>query len=79
MEVDGRLVWRCRRGMRELDALLTRYLTTRYPGADAVERRAFESTLELTDPELWAYVLGHAVPSEPAMRHVIEQIAHPRG
>ncbi|HZF15622.1 MAG TPA: succinate dehydrogenase assembly factor 2 [Steroidobacteraceae bacterium] len=78
MEGEGRLVWRCRRGMRELDALLTRYLKTRYLLAGAVERQAFESTLELTDPELWAFVLGQAVPSDPAMRHVIEQIADPR-
>ena len=37
----------------------------------------FERLLDLHDPELWAYVLGQAVPSDPAMRHVIEQIAPP--
>jgi antitoxin CptB len=75
MGIDGQLLWRCRRGMRELDVLLKSYLDTRYALAAAVERRAFEAVLGLPDPELWAYVLGERVPSDPEIRHVIERIA----
>jgi antitoxin CptB len=75
LAVDGELVWRCRRGMRELDTLLSGYLQTRYPAADAVERRAFKAMLELADPELWACLLGQGTPPDPEMRHVIEHIA----
>jgi len=76
-DIEGQLIWRCRRGMRELDTLLTRYLTTRYPAADSSERKAFESVLELADPELWAFVLRQRVPADPAVRRVIEHIAAP--
>jgi antitoxin CptB len=78
MAIEGHLIWRCRRGMRELDTLLACYLETRYPRADDAERQAFEAILELTDPELWAFVLGRNVPSDPQTRHVIERIATPR-
>lgn len=75
----GRLAWRCRRGMRELDTLLERYVAMRYPLADATERQAFERVLDLADPQLWAYLLGQESPDDPELGHVIEQIASTRG
>ncbi len=53
----NRLRWRCRRGMRELDVLLTRYLERDYPGASSHERSLFAELLELQDPELASYLL----------------------
>ena len=38
------LRWRCRRGMRELDVLLERYLRERYPSAPAAEQQAYLAT-----------------------------------
>mgnify|MGYP001315133127 CR=1 FL=1 len=60
----SRLRWRCRRGMKELDVLLTRYLDHDWPQAPAAERATFLRLLELQDPELAAYCLGRAVPQE---------------
>ncbi|OUD14278.1 succinate dehydrogenase assembly factor 2 [Thioflexithrix psekupsensis] len=54
----SRLRWHCRRGMRELDLLLTRYLNEHYPEASAEEQLAFQELLELPDPELFSYVIG---------------------
>ena len=56
----NRLRWRCRRGMRELDVLLQRYLERDYPSASSVERGHFEQLLELQDPDLAAYLLAGA-------------------
>ena len=58
----GLLRWRCRRGMRELDVLLERYLEERYPCAPSIEQQAFEALLELPDPELHAYLCGARCP-----------------
>ena len=63
----GRLRWRCRRGMRELDLLLMRYLERDWPAADASERAAFERLLETPDPELAAWCFGRATPGDPAI------------
>ena len=53
----GRLRWRCRRGMRELDAALIAYLDNHYTDADDVEKQVFHELLALPDPELMRYVV----------------------
>lgn len=65
--------WQCRRGMRELDELLLRYLETRYDRADATEKRAFQSLLELSDPDLASYLLQQQTPP-PELDLVIRNI-----
>jgi antitoxin CptB len=62
-----RLLWRCRRGMKELDILLERYARTLLPGASADQRLTFERLLELTDPVLADYLLGQVSPADPQM------------
>jgi len=69
-----RLRWRCRRGMRELDQLFTRYLDHEYPSASAAERDAFARLLELPDPDLFGYLVGRTTPAEEVQRHVIANI-----
>jgi antitoxin CptB len=60
----GRLRWRCRRGMKELDILLTRYLDERYGTASTDEQTAFRHLLETQDPVIYAYCLGSERPPE---------------
>jgi antitoxin CptB len=59
-EPNGRLAWRCRRGMKELDLVLLRYLRERWPAAAVEERQLFEQLLELPDPLLAAWLMGSA-------------------
>lgn len=70
----ARLRWRCRRGMRELDVLLERYLERRYSHAPDAEQRAFEALLELQDPQLFAYVMLRERPADPELAHVIARL-----
>jgi antitoxin CptB len=70
----AQLRWRCRRGLRELDVLLERYLRERYPSAPAAEQQAFAALLDLPDPELLAYVMRRQVPADPHWVHVIEKL-----
>jgi antitoxin CptB len=70
----GQLKWRCRRGMRELDVLLERYLQERYPSAPAAEQQAFAALLEAPDPQLFAYVVQREVPVDPEWAHVIAKL-----
>ena len=66
----GRLRWRCRRGMKELDILLTRYLDERYGEASSGEQEAFQQLLEAQDPLIFAYCLGSERPPE----HLVDLI-----
>lgn len=44
---------RCRRGMKELDFVLERYLNNHFRHANAEEIRCFDELLELQDPNLF--------------------------
>ncbi len=59
---DGQLRWRCRRGMKELDVLLGRWITQRHHGASSDQRAAFERFLDLPDPDMARYLLGREQP-----------------
>jgi antitoxin CptB len=72
----SRLRWRCRRGMRELDVLLQRYLEQRYACAPKQEQQAFEALLELPDPELFAYVVRRDQPSDPQSANVVNWLTN---
>jgi antitoxin CptB len=70
----GQLRWRCRRGMKELDLLLTRYADDEYRSAAADHQRAFRRLLELQDPLILDYFLGRESPSDPVLCSLIERI-----
>jgi antitoxin CptB len=69
----GKLRWRCRRGMRELDVLLARYVDERFRSASNAEQETFRLLLELPDPELYGYCLG-SEPPPPRFVPLIERI-----
>ena len=72
----NRLAWRCRRGMQELDILLTGYLRRGYPHAAPSERHRFERLLEESDETLWRYLTLTLQPGDPALAKLIQQIRH---
>lgn len=71
---DSRLRWQCRRGMRELDELLTAYLETRFDTAGPKMQRAFRGLLALADDQLIDYLLGGKSASDPDLARVIQEI-----
>ena len=69
-----RLRWRCRRGMRELDQLMLRYLDHCWPGANSDERAAFEALLNTEDDQLWRWCMGREVCAHPPLAAVLARI-----
>jgi antitoxin CptB len=63
-EERRKLMWRCRRGMKELDLLLVRYLRRDYEAAPSDERFAFVEFLELPDPDIARYLIAGDVPDD---------------
>ena len=77
MSADAaRLRWRCRRGMRELDQLLSGWLDARYPHADASAQRAFAELLEEPDPQLWDWLSGREAPPRGDWQSIVDEIRH---
>ncbi|HPE60262.1 MAG TPA: succinate dehydrogenase assembly factor 2 [Thiolinea sp.] len=66
----------CRRGMKELDVVLVRYLEQHYPGADAAELAQFDELLAMQDPELFG-VLFELLPEPEHLQTIIAKIRTP--
>ena len=69
-----RALWRCRRGMKELDVLLERFARGALPSSSPSERARFEELLSLPDPLLADYLLGGITPAGAAMAHLVTRI-----
>jgi antitoxin CptB len=69
-----RLRWRCRRGMRELDQLLTRWLDREWTAASDSEREVFLRLLDSEDDRLWRWFLGHEPAPDAALDSIIQHI-----
>jgi antitoxin CptB len=53
----SRLRWLCRRGMKELDIVLTRYLDERYADSSDAEQALLRQLLQMPDPDLYDLLL----------------------
>ena len=78
MNEGNRLRWRCRRGMRELDLLVTGWLDNCYAEASADQRAGFSRLLESPDPQLMAWLLGRERPADPVLAELIDTIVGTR-
>jgi antitoxin CptB len=70
----NRLAWQCRRGMRELDVLLSGFLERRYAVLDANEREYFARLLEYPDAVLLECLLGRMVPADKDVARIVQDI-----
>lgn len=73
-EHRSRLKWHCRRGMRELDVLLERYLERDYVNAPPPQKAAFETLLSLQDPEILELLTGRVMPEDNHLSDVVQRL-----
>jgi len=53
-----RIRWRCRRGLLELDLVLSRFLATGFEQLTPAQRESFSGLLARADTDLWDLVSG---------------------
>ena len=70
----SKLRWHCRRGMRELDVLMLRYLDDHYIHASQEDQQGFVDLLALEDPTLIGYVLGREEPQDEKLQKLVVKI-----
>ncbi len=68
------LVWRCRRGVRELDVLLGRFLESSYNELDVEGKEAFERLLEVQDPVIMDWLFGKYDSEDKGVAKIITQL-----
>ncbi|ROR32119.1 succinate dehydrogenase assembly factor 2 [Inmirania thermothiophila] len=76
----GRLRWRCRRGMLELDELLGGFVDGGgYDALTPAQRAAFERLLATEDQRLMSWLLAGERPTDGELTDLVERIrAHAR-
>jgi antitoxin CptB len=70
----AKLRWRCRRGMRELDAVLQAFIDASALDLTPGDIARLEAILELPDPTLHGYLVGRNAPDDPATVDLIARI-----
>nr|VFK50497.1 MAG: antitoxin CptB [Candidatus Kentron sp. TUN]VFK51742.1 MAG: antitoxin CptB [Candidatus Kentron sp. TUN]VFK56606.1 MAG: antitoxin CptB [Candidatus Kentron sp. TUN] len=73
MNKYGSFKWRCRRGMRELDLLLGRFLELRYDSLTDSDRELFAQFLDEPNERIVDWLLDGAE-ADSRYRKLIEQI-----
>ena len=68
----SRLRWLCRRGMKELDVVVTTYLDVYYEQASSEEQRQFRNLLDMADPDLYGLLLGRELAADAETRRLVE-------
>ncbi len=74
MPAPSRLRWKCRRGMREMDILMGRFLDRGYDGLDEAGRAAFERLLDLPDQDILQWLWSGDDPADPQLADLMRQM-----
>jgi antitoxin CptB len=70
----ARLRWRCRRGMRELDAVLESFVERFFSSLSSAERDGMEDILGLPDPDLHSFLVGSTASDDPLYAALFKRI-----
>jgi antitoxin CptB len=69
-----RLRWRCRRGMLELDLLLTRFLTEKIDTLDELQAQLLDRLLTYPDQDLFDWLMARKQCDDPSLKPMLELI-----
>ena len=70
----AKLIWRCRRGMLELDLLFQWFIAQSLEQLTPEEMDSFELLLTAPDPDLYRWLMGSGVPENKELHHIIALI-----
>ncbi len=68
---ESQLHWRCRRGVRELDVLFTRFVQEHYRTLSDKEKGTFQEMLEVQDPVIMDWLYGKSEPNTQPMKKLV--------
>jgi len=74
VNATARLRWKCRRGVREMDLLLERFLVDNHPHLSPAQKSLFETMLDEADPDIYAWIAGTTEPDNRNYMTIIKQL-----
>ena len=70
----ARIKWACRRGMLELDVIIMPFFDACFDQLTEIEKTQLVAFLEYDDPDLFAWLMGHAICSDENVVGMIDKI-----
>lgn len=69
-----KLYWQCRRGMLELDVLLTPFVQEVYPNLDEQDQQRFKKLLSCEDQDLFGWFMQREEPDDADLQRMVQMI-----
>lgn len=71
---ERKVIYRARRGLKELDIYFDPYVRHYYLSAPEAEKQAFALLIEQEDPDLLDWFMAVSEPEQPQLRQMIEKL-----
>lgn len=73
---ERKVIYRARRGLKEIDVYFDPYVKQYYLNADAAEKEAFAELVAQEDPDLLDWFMEVSEPPHPEMKALIVKLKH---
>ena len=70
----AKILWRCRRGIRELDSVLKPFAEDCYDELSPLDRTRLQTLLGYQDTQILDWILGREDPDEEGVRTLLDSI-----
>ena len=77
-EKKSRILWRSRRGIKEMDIVLQDFIKNSYDELNNENKSAFSKLLEEQDLDILNWILGKGKPEDTALIEIIKKIRSSR-
>lgn len=74
----SRLLWRCRRGIREMDIVLQTFLNQSYDTLSDTDKNTFAQLLDEADLDILNWIMGKGEPENDGIKNIIALIRQSR-
>lgn len=73
---ERKVIYRARRGLKEIDVYFDPYVKNYYLQADPAEKAMFAALVEQEDPDLLDWFMEVSEPPHPEMKTLIQKLKH---
>lgn len=73
---ERKVIYRARRGLKEIDVYFDPYVKNYYLNADAAEKEVFAELVAQEDPDLLDWFMEVSEPPRPEMKDLIVKLKH---
>ena len=68
------MLWRCRRGIRELDSLLKPFTEDCYDELSSLDKTRLQTLLGYQDTQILDWILGREIPDREGLQSLVDSI-----